>query len=173
MADGLERAVVTAEPGSPVGLFRWGREGFRCALGRTGISPDKREGDGGTPPGLLPLRRVLYRADRGAAPIAQVAVEPIAPTDGWCDDVNDPNYNRPVTLPYAASHEELWLRENVYDIIGVLGWNDAPVVKGRGSAIFLHVAAPDFGPTAGCIALTERDLRAVLAGGLKEIDVRI
>ena len=172
MANEIERGVVTAEPGAPLGLFRWGGQVFKCALGRSGIIVDKREGDGGTPAGLLPLRKVMYRADRGAAPIAQMRVEPIAPNDGWCDEVNDPNYNRQVTLPFAPSHEDLWLTENVYDIIGVLGWNDDPVVKGRGSAIFLHVAAPDFGPTAGCIALTERDLRTVLAGGMKEIEVR-
>ncbi|MCX7685368.1 MAG: L,D-transpeptidase family protein [Acetobacteraceae bacterium] len=149
-----------------------GRLVLRCAIGRGGARADKREGDGATPAGLLPLRRVLYRADRVAAPACAVPVEPIGPQDGWCDDPSHPDYNRPVTLPHPARHERLWREDPLYDILGVLGWNDAPVAKGRGSAIFLHVARPDLAPTEGCIALPERELREVLAEGLTEILVR-
>lgn len=144
---------------------------LRAALGRGGIRADKREGDGATPVGMLALRRVLYRADRGPTPRCAVPVEPIAPDDGWCDDPADTAYNRPVTLPYSARHEVLWRGDAVYDVIGVLGWNDAPVVPGRGSAIFLHVARPDYAPTEGCIALDAADLRMVLAAGLTAIRV--
>ena len=147
------------------------RDRWRCAVGRGGIRADKREGDGATPRALLPLRRVLYRADRGPPPRCAVPVEPLAPNDGWCDDPSDAAYNHPVTLPYAASHEELWRADAVYDIIGVLGWNDAPVVRGRGSAIFLHLARPDYAPTEGCVALALPDLRAALAAGLTAIEV--
>jgi L,D-peptidoglycan transpeptidase YkuD (ErfK/YbiS/YcfS/YnhG family) len=115
------------------------------------------------------LRRVLYRADRLSVPACTVPVEPIGPQDGWCDDPLDPAYNRPVRLPYAGRHEELWRTDAVYDIVGVLGWNDAPVERDRGSAIFLHVARPDFQPTEGCIALALPDLRSVLAMGLSGI----
>jgi L,D-peptidoglycan transpeptidase YkuD (ErfK/YbiS/YcfS/YnhG family) len=147
------------------------RDSWRCAIGRGGISPHKQEGDGATPQALLPLRRVLYRADRGPAPACAVPVEPIGPNDGWCDDPTDAAYNRPIRLPHPARHEELWRHDSLYDIIGVLGWNDAPVVPGRGSAIFLHVARPDYAPTEGCIALAPADLRAVLAAGLTTIEV--
>jgi L,D-peptidoglycan transpeptidase YkuD (ErfK/YbiS/YcfS/YnhG family) len=82
-----------------------------------------------------------------------------------------PEYNRPVRLPYAGRHEELWRRDGLYDIVGILGWNDAPVVRGRGSAIFLHVARPDARPTEGCIALGLRDLQDVLAADLTAIRV--
>jgi L,D-peptidoglycan transpeptidase YkuD (ErfK/YbiS/YcfS/YnhG family) len=145
---------------------------FRAALGPAGIRAEKEEGDGATPAGRLPLRRVLYRADRLRAPRCAVPVEPLAPEDGWCDDPDDPAYNRRVRLPYAARHEELWRRDAVYDVIGVLGWNDAPPVRGRGSAIFLHVARPDYAPTEGCIALALPDLLAVLGAGLDGILVR-
>jgi L,D-peptidoglycan transpeptidase YkuD (ErfK/YbiS/YcfS/YnhG family) len=74
-----------------------------------------------------------------------------------------------VQIPYAGRHEALWRTDGVYDVIGVLGWNDAPVVRGRGSAIFIHVASPDRRPTEGCVALAEPDLRAVLAAGLTEV----
>lgn len=148
---------------------------FRCALGRGGVRRDKQEGDGATPAGLLPLRRVLYRADRVAAPRCAVPVEPIAPEDGWCDDPGHPDYNRRIRLPHPARHEELWRADHVYDLLGVLGWNDGvggePIMRGRGSAIFLHLARPDYAPTEGCVALTEPDLRAVLAAGLTALEV--
>ncbi|MBP0443272.1 L,D-transpeptidase family protein [Roseomonas sp. SSH11] len=144
---------------------------WRCAIGKGGIRTDKQEGDGATPRALMSLRRVLYRADRGRAPVCAVPVEPIGPNDGWCDDPADPAYNRPVTLPYAGRHELMWREDGLYDIVGVLGWNDDPVVRGRGSAIFLHVARPDYAPTEGCIALAPTDLRAALAAGLTAIEV--
>jgi L,D-peptidoglycan transpeptidase YkuD (ErfK/YbiS/YcfS/YnhG family) len=146
---------------------------FRCALGRGGVrdAREKREGDGATPAGLLPLRRVLWRADRVAKPRCAVPAEPIAPEDGWCDDPAHPDYNRRVRLPHPARCERLWREDAAYDILGVLGWNDAPVERGRGSAIFLHLARPDYAPTEGCVALAERDLRAVLAAGLTGLEV--
>jgi len=143
----------------------------RAVLGRGGVRAQKQEGDGATPAGLLPLRRVLYRADRVARPRAAVPVAPLAPQDGWCDDPWDAAYNRPVRLPYPARHEALWRPDEVYDVIGVLGWNDAPPVRDAGSAIFLHLARPDLAPTEGCIALVRADLLAVLAAGLTEIEV--
>jgi L,D-peptidoglycan transpeptidase YkuD (ErfK/YbiS/YcfS/YnhG family) len=98
-------------------------------------------------------------------------IEPIAASDGWCDDPIDREYNRFVQLPYDARHEELWRRDEVYDIVAVLGWNDSPVVKRRGSAIFLHVARPDYSPTEGCVALALPDLARVLAEGLTAVRV--
>ncbi|HEX7760428.1 MAG TPA: L,D-transpeptidase family protein, partial [Caulobacteraceae bacterium] len=88
---------------------------------------------------------------------------PIAPSDGWCDAPADPAYNRPVTLPYPASAEHLWREDHVYDLIVVLGHNDDPPVAGMGSAIFLHLARPDYAPTEGCVALSRPDLERVLA----------
>jgi L,D-peptidoglycan transpeptidase YkuD (ErfK/YbiS/YcfS/YnhG family) len=161
------RAIVI-----PSGLLTIQSETFRAALGRGGVRADKQEGDGATPAAALPLRRLLYRADRLAAPDCAVPVRPLERDDGWCDDPADAAYNRPVRLPVAASAEALWRDDAVYDIIGVLGWNDDPIRPGRGSAIFLHIAQPDYAPTAGCVALSTDDLRRVLAMGLTEIVVR-
>jgi len=155
----------------PDGRLEFGGQVLRAALGRGGVRTDKQEGDGATPAGLLPLRRVLYRADRVAIPRAAVPREPIAPEDGWCDDPVHPDYNRQVRLPHSAHHEELWRSDGLYDIVGVLGWNDAPVERGRGSAIFLHVARAGLAPTEGCIALPLPDLRAVLEAGLSGLRV--
>jgi L,D-peptidoglycan transpeptidase YkuD (ErfK/YbiS/YcfS/YnhG family) len=144
---------------------------MRAAFGRGGIRQDKSEGDGATPTGDLPLRRVLFRADRMRPPPCRVPREPIAPDDGWCDDPAHPDYNRMVRLPHAGRVEELWRQDGLYDIIGVLGWNDRPVQRGRGSAIFLHVATADLAPTEGCIALPIAELRALLADGCTGITV--
>ena len=145
------------------GTLRWPGGAFRCALGRGGIRADKREGDGGTPTGRFALRRVLYRADRLSAPQTALPVSPIDPLDGWCDDPGHPDYNRPVRLPFPASHEELWREDGVYDVVVVLGHNDDPVVPGAGSAVFMHVAKPGYEPTAGCVALALPDLLRLLA----------
>jgi L,D-peptidoglycan transpeptidase YkuD (ErfK/YbiS/YcfS/YnhG family) len=160
------RAMVTAD-----GTFALGTKIFRAALGYGGVRVDKREGDGATPAGLLPLRTVLFRQDRWPAPVCLVPVHAIAPHDGWCDDPTHLAYNRLVRLPISASAEPLWRDDAVYDIIGVLGWNDGPILPGRGSAIFLHVARPDYAPTEGCIALAPNDMLAVLASELTEIVV--
>ena len=154
----------------PDGTLRFGRHVLRVAWGRAGIVAHQQEGDGGTPSGLLPLRRVLYRADRVPRPRAAVPAEPLAPEDGWCDDPADARYNQMVQLPHAARHEELWRGDGLYDVVGVLGWNDRPVQRGRGSAIFLHVATGDYAPTEGCLAVSLADLLLVLAEGLTAIE---
>jgi L,D-peptidoglycan transpeptidase YkuD (ErfK/YbiS/YcfS/YnhG family) len=137
----------------------------RCALGPAGVVPaaDKREGDGASPAGVWALRRVLYRPDRGAPPLTGLPVSALSPSDGWCDDPADPAYNQPVRLPYPASAERLWRDDNLYDLIVILGHNDDPPAPGMGSAIFLHIARPDYSPTEGCVAVTHEDLLALLA----------
>jgi L,D-peptidoglycan transpeptidase YkuD (ErfK/YbiS/YcfS/YnhG family) len=170
--DGIAR--VLPEPDGRAGRLVLAGQTWRCALGKGGVraAAHKREGDGATPEGRLVLRMILYRADRVAAPRCAVPVEPLAPADGWCDDPAHPAYNTRVLLPFEASHEALWRDDALYDVIGVLGWNDAPVMRGRGSAIFLHAARPGLPPTEGCIALGRADLLAVLAAGLRAIEVR-
>ena len=142
----------------------FGQTDIPCALGPTGVTANKQEGDGATPAGRWPLRYCLYRADRIAAPkAAGLPVMPISPRDGWCDDPSHPAYNRPVTFPLDARAERLWRGDRLYDLIVVIGFNDAPVVPGNGSAIFLHVARPNYAPTEGCIAIARLDLIDLLA----------
>ncbi len=156
--------IVTTDPENPQrGLLRCGAQHFACVLGRSGIQKQKSEGDGATPTGRYPLRRVLYRADKVAPPRTGLPVGIIQQSDGWCDAPDDPNYNRPVTLPYPASAEEMWRADDLYDLVVVIGHNDAPVVPRAGSAIFMHLAAADRAPTAGCVALAHEDLLQVLA----------
>ncbi len=144
-----------------------------CSLGRGGRRALKREGDGATPIGVWPMREVFYRADRVARPLTGLPVSPIRPRDGWCDDPRDRNYNRLVRLPYSAGHEVLWRDDHLYDLVVVLGYNDNSRIRGRGSAIFMHLAAPGFPPTEGCIALRETDLRKLLAASGRGSKVRV
>jgi len=135
---------------------------YRCATGRGGIASKSAEGDGITPIGLLPIRKVLYRPDRLPAPHTRLPTAPLKQSDGWCDDPADPAYNRQISLPFSARHENLWRSDHVYDVIAILGFNDSPVQPNKGSAIFLHIARPDYQPTEGCIALAQHDLLDIL-----------
>jgi len=146
----------------PPDKLTWQGRPFRCVLGKGGVRAEKREGDGATPIGRWRLRALLYRPDRLAPPKTGLIARALAPDDGWCDDPADPNYNRQVKTPFAASHERLWRDDHVYDVIVVLGHNDAPPVAGMGSAIFMHVARPDGAPTEGCVTLALEDLLTIL-----------
>lgn len=145
------------------GTLEWRGRRLRCALGRGGVTDDKREGDGATPTGCFALRRVYYRPDRGAPPATALPVSATDPTDAWCDDPADAAYNTLVRGAHAASAETLWRDDALYDVVVVLAHNDDPVVPGAGSAIFLHIARPDYGPTEGCIAVAREELLEILA----------
>lgn len=135
----------------------------RVALGRSGILALKREGDGGTPFGRFSIRQVLYRSDRLKRPQTALPLRAISGDDGWCEDPTDRNYNRLVKLAANSRADRLKRTDHLYDLVLVLGYNDRPRVRGKGSAIFIHLARPGYAPTAGCIALTRRDLLALLA----------
>ena len=144
-----------------------------CALGGAGTRWRKREGDNATPAGTYRLLGVLYRADRVSRPRSCLPMRALRPNDGWCDAPGDRNYNRSVRLPYPASAEQMWRADGLYDIVVVLSHNRRPRVRGAGSAIFIHLARPGYEPTAGCIALDERDLRHVLARLERGATIRI
>ena len=140
----------------------WGAGQRRAAIGPGGVAVKGEEGDGITPRGSWPVREIFYRTDRIVKPRTSLPLHAIARDDGWCDAPGDPNYNRLVKLPYAASHEEMWREDHLYDLVAVLGFNDDPVVAGKGSAIFLHLARDGYAPTHGCVALTFDDALAAI-----------
>ncbi|HEY5105420.1 MAG TPA: L,D-transpeptidase family protein [Caulobacteraceae bacterium] len=147
------------------GRFDLAGQTVRCAVGAAGVvaASDKREGDGASPAGVWPLRELFYRPDRGPAPPTALPAYALAHDQGWCDDPGDEGYNRKVALPYPARCESLWREDGLYDLIVLLGYNDRPVVKGAGSAIFLHIAQDDFAPTQGCVALSREAMHRLLA----------
>jgi L,D-peptidoglycan transpeptidase YkuD (ErfK/YbiS/YcfS/YnhG family) len=122
----------------------------------------KREGDGATPIGRFAMRQVLYRADRGPRPRTTLPSRAIRTFDGWCEDPNDPNYNRLIRLSPRYQGDRLTREDHLYDLIVVLGYNDIPRARDRGSAIFVHLARDGYTPTAGCIGLSRHDLLMLL-----------
>lgn len=134
-----------------------------AAIGRSGLTARKREGDGASPRGQFRIVGGFYRPDRfRVRPRAGVPLLPLRPDDGWCDDPADRNYNRPVRRPYPRSHEAMWRDDHAYDVVMVLDFNLKPRVRGGGSAIFFHLAQADFRPTAGCLALSRADMLKLL-----------
>lgn len=129
-----------------------------CAIGRSGVTRDKREGDGATPAGRW---RLLYFYMRRPSPM-RLPWRRTRPDDIWCDDTRSFLYNRPLDAPSRLSHEEMWRKDRLYDVVGVMEYNIVPRVRGRGSAIFFHIATDDLGPTAGCVALRPRDMARLL-----------
>ncbi|NEU10750.1 L,D-transpeptidase family protein [Methylobacterium sp. BTF04] len=135
-----------------------------CALGRSGMTRHKREGDGASPRGSFRLRAGYYRPDLYAArPGTPLPLRATRREDGWCDDARDRRYNRPLPLPCpGVSAERLWREDGLYDLVVDLDYNRGPIRPGRGSAIFLHCARPGYLPTEGCIALAKPDLIRLL-----------
>lgn len=160
----LQFIVIRRAPGNPRQVRVQLAHGVvPAALGRRGFTALKREGDGGTPRGRFPVRMAFYRGDRMRRPRTALPLCAIRDNDGWCDDPSDANYNRRITLPSARSAEGLKRADHLYDLIVVLGYNDGPRIKGRGSAIFMHLGRSNYSPTDGCIALSRRHLIRLLA----------
>jgi len=137
---------------------------LRAAIGKSGLTADKHEGDNQTPIGSFLCRELWYRPDRVQLPEGvRLPARAITPADGWCDDASHAEYNRHITLPHPARHEKLWRDDHVYDLMIPLGYNDEQIVPGKGSAIFWHLAHEDWRGTEGCIAITREDMLALIA----------
>lgn len=143
-------------------LFFRGAE-YRCALGKNGVAEEKVDGDGKTPNGCFPIRKIFYRKDKLGAHSFSFPTREITRYDAWCDNPNDSRYNTHITVDENAT-ELLWRNDDLYDVVVVLGYNDNPPLPGKGSAIFMHVAREGYTPTAGCIVLALPDLFEVLRG---------
>lgn len=134
-----------------------------CAIGRGGVIAAKREGDGGTPRATLKILNIYIRRDHWPSRSFAFPVKTIQKHHGWCDDIKSPRYNRLVHLPFTASHEAMWREDPLYDIVLETDWNARPAIRGRGSAIFIHLARAGLKPTEGCIALSRKDMMLFLS----------
>ena len=136
------------------GFVYWPFGQARAAVGAGGVHPNKKEGDRATPAGTFSLPFGMYRPDRIDLPNTDLPMTPLREAHAWVDDPDDPKYNQLVELPYPLHTEKLWRTDKIYDLLVVVGYNMNPTQPGAGSAIFLHIARPDFSPTAGCIAVS-------------------
>lgn len=146
---------------------------IRAAIGRSGRSTLKREGDGATPIASMKLLYGFTRGDhvrflRTPLPIRRIRKDML-----WCDEPENANYNRLVRAPFKPSHEEMRRRDGLYDICLVLDWNIGSRRRYRGSAIFFHLIKPGYEPTAGCIAVSLRDMRRIIGFLRKGTTVRV
>jgi L,D-peptidoglycan transpeptidase YkuD (ErfK/YbiS/YcfS/YnhG family) len=132
------------------------------ALGRGGIRTNKREGDGATPHGIFHPRKLWWRADRFRRPRTYLATRAITLADAWCEDPNDRHYNRPIRVTHDHNGDRLTRADHLYDFVVEIDHNTRPRVAGRGSAVFLHLARDNFGPTAGCVAMTRSAMLRLL-----------
>lgn len=146
----------------PSGFVTCGANRWRCALGRGGVGVKRAEGDGMSPIGAFALGRVWWRADRLDRPESGLSTFELTQDLGWCDDPAQDDYNRLVVLPHAGGCEHLWRDDHAYDVVVEVAFNSEPILRGKGSAIFMHVAQPSFSPTEGCIALEIGDLLELL-----------
>lgn len=171
--------VVTVLSEKPSrGIFKFGNKNYPCALGKGGVATNKREGDHKSPLGCFALRRIYYRYDKLERPLySKVPMMALLKEDGWCDDPDDASYNKSVMLPYHASAEKLWRDDDLYDVLIVLGHNDAPVCPNKGSAVFIHVAedldSDDYLGTEGCVSLKKSDLLEILPILTAETSIQI
>ena len=139
-----------------------GDKEYRCAIGKRGFARDKEEGDLKTPVGTFALRDLYYRPDRVEMPEVPMSAKRITPVMGWCDAAHREEYNTRIRIPVDYSHEELWRKDNRYDVFLPIGYNDDPPVMNKGSAIFFHIAEADYEGTAGCVAISLSDMLALL-----------
>jgi L,D-peptidoglycan transpeptidase YkuD (ErfK/YbiS/YcfS/YnhG family) len=150
--------VHRSSVGSTRGILLAGPQTIPVVLGRAGIRANKFEGDGATPRGRFRPLRLWWRADRHPRPATLLPVRRITPDLAWCEDTGDRRYNRPVRRSANESGDRLWREDRLYDFVIEIDHNTRPRVAGRGSAVFVHVARPNRAPTAGCVALSSRDL---------------
>jgi L,D-peptidoglycan transpeptidase YkuD (ErfK/YbiS/YcfS/YnhG family) len=170
----LTKLRVASRPGERTkGWLVAGNFRFPCALGPAGVVRRKREGDGGTPSGDFRLLWAYFRPDRLCPRTGGVALRPLFPDAGWCEDPLSARYNRPVHLDQRGMTDRMWREDWLYDICFVLDYNYSRRIKGRGSAIFFHLARPGLPPTAGCVALLRDDMRKLAPRLSKSARMRI
>ena len=135
---------------------------IKCSIGKRGLTSKKKEGDLKTPKGRFKFEFLLFRKDRIKKIYSKLKKIKISKNMGWCDDSGSSSYNRLVKFPFKKSAEKLFLKKRNYDLILVINFNRKPVIKNRGSAIFLHLIDKRFSPTKGCIAIKKKDFIKIL-----------
>jgi L,D-peptidoglycan transpeptidase YkuD (ErfK/YbiS/YcfS/YnhG family) len=155
------------------GYLKYKNIKFRCALGKGGVKKKEKEGDNITPKGTFKILNIYYRADRIKKLKLFIKKIKIKKNMGWCDDPKSQYYNKQIRLPSRFSHEKLYRNDNLYDLIAVINYNIKPIIKNKGSAIFLHIAKKNYEPTKGCIAIKKRNFLLLINNLKKENRIKI
>ena len=135
---------------------------LKCSIGKSGLNNSKKEGDFATPKGVFKLGSLYYRKDRIRSLKCKIRKKAIEKNMGWCNDSNSKKYNQEITFPSKYNAEKLYRKDHIYDILINIKYNQSPVKKRRGSAIFLHLSSKKYKPTKGCVALVKKDFLKIL-----------
>ena len=146
---------------------------YRCALGKAGVKKKKKEGDNITPIGIFKVIKIYYRADKIKKIMSPIKTIPIKKNMGWCDDPKSNFYNQEISLPNKFGYEKLYRNDNLYDLIFVLNYNINPIIKNKGSAIFIHIAKKNYKKTSGCIALKKKHMIKLISLIQKNTKIQI
>jgi len=153
------------------GIIKFAKYNFKCFLGKNGITYNKKEGDLKTPKGTFSLRCVMYRSDRIRKPKTHLPIYIIEKNHICCDDPKNRNYNKIFQTKNLDLGERLWRKDILYDILIVIGYNDNPIIKDKGSAIFLHLSKKNITSTKGCIAFDKKNMIHLLKHCPNEIKI--
>ena len=146
---------------------------LKCSIGKSGLTFSKKEGDLATPKGLFKLGSLYYRKDRIKSFKSKIKKSIIKKNMGWCDDIRSKKYNQEISFPFKFGAEKLYRKDNIYDIFINIKYNHFPIIKGKGSAIFLHLTNKKYKPTSGCIAIQKRDFIKILPLINRKTKIRI
>ena len=135
---------------------------LKCSIGKSGLTNFKKEGDLATPKGLFKLGLLYYRKDRIKLLKCKIKKRVIKKSMGWCNDSRSKKYNREIYFPFKYSAEKLYRRDRIYDIFINIKYNHSPIIKEKGSAIFLHLSNKKYKPTSGCVAILKKDFLKIL-----------
>ena len=135
----------------------------KCSIGKRGIKVKKKEGDLITPKGRFRIKHLMYRNDRIPYIKSKIKKIIIRKNMGWCDDPKSRHYNKLIKFPFNYNAEKIYKKDNTYDIILVLNFNSEPVVKNKGSAIFIHIAKRNYKKTNGCVAVKKKDMKKIVS----------
>ena len=135
---------------------------LKCSIGKSGVTQSKKEGDLTTPKGLFELGLLYYRKDKIKLLKCKIKKRAIKKGMGWCDDSKSKKYNQEISFPFKYGAEKLYRKDKIYDIFINIKYNQLPIVKGKGSAIFLHLSNKKYIPTSGCVAIQKKDFLKIL-----------
>ena len=155
------------------GYLKYKNYKFRCSLGKNGIKKKIKEGDNITPRGIFRIKKLYYRADRIKRITTSIKKIKIKKNTGWCDDFKSASYNKEIKLPSKFGHEKLYRNDHLYDLVVVINYNTNPIIKNKGSAIFIHIEKNNYRPTHGCIGLKQKHLLTILKNIKKNEKIKI
>jgi len=146
---------------------------FKCCIGKKGSTFNKKEGDKKTPRGTFGIENVYFRKDRKNKPSTLLKCTEIKKNMGWCNDIRFPKkYNKLFKIKKKIKHEKLSRRDYKYDLFIPIKYNVKKPVIGLGSCIFIHLTK-DYKPTAGCVAIKEKDFLIMLKLVKKNSKIKI